>query len=121
MTPAEASTLTDPADAVAQLVETSPELRGCAILDSRGAVLAATGEENEKEWREAAAELVAAADAAGGEPAAYAHIASGDGEVFLVRHGGLVAVAAAERFVLSSLMVFDLRATLRQLEAAGAS
>jgi predicted regulator of Ras-like GTPase activity (Roadblock/LC7/MglB family) len=121
VTPAEASTPTDPADAVAQLVDTSPEMRGCAILDAQGAVLAATGEDDDEAWREAAAELIAAADAAGGEAAAYAHIASGDGEVFLVRHGGLVAVAAAERFVLSSLVVFDLRATLRELEAAGFS
>ena len=35
-------------------------------------------------------ELVAAADAAGGEPAAHAHVATGDGEVFCVRHGDLV-------------------------------
>ncbi|HEX2358314.1 MAG TPA: hypothetical protein VHH72_00715 [Solirubrobacterales bacterium] len=117
MTPAEASTLTDPADAVAQLLATSPEMRGCAILDAQGELLAATGEGNERAWREAAAELIAAADEAEGEPAAYAHVASGDGEVFLVRHRGLVAVAAAERFVLSSLVVFDLRATLRELAA----
>jgi hypothetical protein len=101
-------------------METSPEMRGCAILDEHGSVLAATGEDDER-WRGAAAELVAAADAAAGEPAAHVHVATGNGEVFMVRRGRLVAVAAAERFVLSSLMVFDLRAALRELEAAGSA
>ena len=108
-----APTLDDPAEAVAYLEEISPEMRGCAILDSRGEVVAATGEKGE--WAEPARELVAAADAATGEPAGHAHIATGDGEVFCVRHRDLVAVAVAERLVLSSLMTFDLRAVLREL------
>jgi hypothetical protein len=105
--------LDDPAAAVAYLEEISPELRGCAILDSRGEVVAATGEK--EEWAVPARELIAAADAAGGEPAAHAHVATGDAEAFCVRHRDLVAVAVAERFVLSSLMAFDIRAVLREL------
>ncbi len=62
---------------------------------------------------------MAAADAAGGEPVAHAHIATGDGEAFCVREGGLTAVAVTERFTLASLMLFDMRITLRQLVAAG--
>jgi hypothetical protein len=118
MATADAPALSDPARAVAYLEEISPEMRGCAILDSSGSVLAASGDDDES-WRTAAAELVAAADGAGSDPAAYVHIATGDGEVFCVRHERLVAVAVAERFVLSSLMVFDLRAALRDLAAAG--
>ena len=34
-----------------------------------------------------------------------------------MRHEGLVAVAVTERFVLASLMLFDLRAVLRGLAA----
>ena len=113
MTASEPATLTDPAAAVSHLEEISPEMRGCAILDASGAVLAATGEP--EPWAKSAAELIAAADAAEGEPVAHAHIATGDAEVFCVRHGELLAVAAAERFVLSSLMVFDLRSALRGL------
>ncbi len=108
-----ATTLDDPAAAVAYLEEISPEMRGCAILDPAGGVLAASGEKGE--WAGPARELLEAADAATGEPAAHAHIATGEGEVFCVRHRDLVAVAVAERFVLSSLMAFDLRAVLREI------
>jgi len=68
-------------------------------------VYAASGEER----------LRAAADAAGSEPAARAHVATEDGEAFALRHGGLAIVAVAERFTLASLMLFDMRAVLRDL------
>ena len=106
--------LRDPQQAVDYLREISPELRGCAILDSNGHVLAATGDDSGS-WTDPARELLAAADAASGEEAAHVHVATGDGEVFAVRQGKLAAVAVAERFVLSSLMAFDLRAVLREL------
>ncbi|MBA2545571.1 MAG: hypothetical protein H0V15_01725 [Solirubrobacterales bacterium] len=112
--PEEREPLRDPQQAVAYLREISPELRGCAILDSNGHVLAATGEDGDS-WTDPARELLAAADAASGEQAAHVHVATGDGEVFAVRQGKLTAVAVAERFVLSSLMAFDLRAVLREL------
>lgn len=112
---AKAPVLKDPAQAVAYLEEISPEMRGCAILDSSGSVLAASGDEPDA-WVGPARELIEAADAAGSEPAAHVHVATGDGEVFAVRYGELTAVAVAERFVLSSLMAFDLRAVLRELE-----
>ncbi|MDP9187787.1 MAG: hypothetical protein M3O25_00880 [Actinomycetota bacterium] len=112
---AKAPVLKDAEQAVAYLLEISPEMRGCAIVDPNGRVLAATGDDPDA-WTEPAGELVAAADAAGAEPAAHVHIATGDGEVFAVRYGTLTAVAVAERFVLSSLMAFDLRAVLRELQ-----
>jgi hypothetical protein len=108
-----APTLSNPRQAVSYLEEISPELRGCAILDAGGEVLASTGEQ--QDWAERSRELLAAVDAAGEEPAAHAHIATGDGEVFCVRQDGLVAIAVTERFVLASLMLFDLRAVLREL------
>ncbi len=109
---------TDPADrATAYLREVSPEMRGCAILSGSGELLSSWPEGGG--WG-AAGELVEAADAAGAEPASHAHIATGDGEVFMVRQGDLVAVAVTERLVLSSLVLFDLRAALRDL-AAGAA
>lgn len=108
-----AATLKDPHQAVSYLEEISPEMRGCAILDANGEVLASTGEG--EAWKQAAAELLAAADSANGEQAAHSHVATGDGEVFCVRYGGLIAVAVTERFVLASLMLFDLRAVLRGL------
>jgi hypothetical protein len=113
--PAGASSLADADRALSYLEEVSPQLRGCAILSAAGEVLAASGEADS--WGEAARELLIAADAAQSEPAAYVHIATGDGEVFCVREGELTAIAVTERFVLASLMVIDLRTVLRDLAA----
>lgn len=96
------------------LSEMSPDLRGAAILGPEGEVLAATGEEPER-WGEDAAALFTAADAAEGAPVEQVHIATEQGEVFAIRNAGLAAVAVTERFALASLMLFDMRSTLRQL------
>ena len=104
------------ATAVARMREMSADLRGCAILGADGRVLAATGDP--ERWGAAAAELLAAADSARGEPAARVHVATADGEAFAIREGGLAMVAVANRFTLASLMLFDMRAILRDLAAA---
>ena len=105
------------AAALAFLTEMSPDLRGAAILGTDGAVLAASGEDAEA-WGEAARALLAAADAADPEPAEQVHVGSESGEVFALRHEGLVAVAVTERFTLASLMLFDMRQALRDLALA---
>ena len=115
MAPVDAPTLSDAGRAVAYLEEISPEMRGCAILTATGEVLASSGDS--ERWGETGRDLIAAADAAGGEPVAHAHVATGDGESFCVREDGLVAVAVAERFTLASLMLFDMRSALRELAA----
>jgi hypothetical protein len=117
MPPVAVPTHTDAGETVAYLQEISPEMRGCAILSAEGEVLAASG--NLERWGEAGRDLITAADAAGGDPVAHAHVATGDGETFCVREGGLTAVAVAERFTLSSLMIFDMRNALRRLGAGG--
>ena len=99
--------------AVGRLREMSPDLRGCALVGPGGEVLAATGEADR--WGLPAVELLSAADAAGGELAGHVHVATEDGEAFAVRHEGLAMVAVAERFTLASLMIFDMRAVLRDL------
>jgi predicted regulator of Ras-like GTPase activity (Roadblock/LC7/MglB family) len=109
----------DPAEqALAYLAEMSPDLRGAAVLDAKGAVLAATGDSSR--WREDGAVLLEVADRAGGESVEQVHIATEQGEVFAVRNAGLVALAVTERFALASLMLFDMRSILRDL-AAGAA
>jgi hypothetical protein len=115
--PVDVPTLTDAGGTVAYLQEISPEMRGCAVLSESGEVLAASG--NIERWGEAGRDLIAAADAAGGEPVAHAHIATGDGEAFCVREAGLIAIAVTERFTLSSLMIFDMLNALRRLAAGG--
>jgi hypothetical protein len=105
------------ASALAYLTEMSPDLRGGAILESDGAVLAAS--DRPERWREDVATLLGVADSAGGEPVEQAHIATEQGEVFAVRHAGLTAIAVTDRFALSSLLFFDMRSVLRDLAAGG--
>jgi len=100
--------------ALAFLAEMSPDLRGAAILGPEGEVLAATGAEQEH-WGEDAATLFAAADAAEGVPVEQIHIATEQGEVFAIRNEGLAAVSVTDRFALASLMLYDMRSTLREL------
>jgi predicted regulator of Ras-like GTPase activity (Roadblock/LC7/MglB family) len=102
---------------LAFLTEMSPDLRGGAILDSAGAVLAASGDADR--WREDVAALLDVADRAGAEPVEQVHIATEQGEIFALRHAGLTAVAVTERFALASLMFFDMRSVLRDLAAGG--
>jgi predicted regulator of Ras-like GTPase activity (Roadblock/LC7/MglB family) len=108
-----------PADAAAAalafLAEMSPDLRGAAILDSAGSVLAAA--EDPERWAEDVAKLFEIADRAGGEPVEQVHVATEQGEVFALRDAGLAAVAVTERFALASLMFFDMRSILRDLAA----
>jgi hypothetical protein len=105
------------ASALAYLTEMSPDLRGGAILDSGGTVLAAS--DRPERWREDVATLLEVADSAGGEPIEQAHIATEQGEVFAVRHAGLTAIAVTDRFALASLLFFDMRAVLRDLREGG--
>ncbi len=103
--------------ALAYLTEMSLDLRGAAILDADGVVLAASSDSGH--WREGAAALFEAADRADGEPVEQVHIGTEQGEVFALRHAGLAAVAVTERFALASLAFFDMRAVLRDLSAGG--
>lgn len=103
------------AGALALLGEMSPDLRGGAILDSEGSVLAASG--SAERWREDATALFGVADRAGPEAVEQLHIATEQGEVFALRHAGLAAVAVTDRFALASLLFFDMRSVLRDLAA----
>lgn len=103
--------------ALAYLTEMSPDLRGGAILAGDGSVLAAAG--RPERWREDARALLGLADKAGDEPVEQVHIATEQGEVFAVRHAGLAAIAVTDRFALASLLLFDMRAVLRDLAAGG--
>jgi hypothetical protein len=106
-------TAADAAVAVARLEALSDELRGCAILGPGGAALAASGDL--ATWGGAAHGLLEAADRAAAEPISHAHVGTEEGEVFAVRQGDFAIVAAVERFALAGLMLFDMRAVLRDL------
>jgi predicted regulator of Ras-like GTPase activity (Roadblock/LC7/MglB family) len=102
---------------LAYLTEMSPDLRGGAILDTSGTVLAAS--DHADRWREDARALLDVADRAGGEPVQQVHVATEQGEVFALRQDGLIAVAVTDRFALASLLFFDMRAVLRDLARGG--
>lgn len=102
-----------PKRAVALLGERIPDLRGCALL-REGRVLAATGER--RPWGRAARSLLEATDRADSAAAEHVHVATEDGEAFAVRRGDLAMVVVTERFTLASLVVFEMRALLRELE-----
>jgi predicted regulator of Ras-like GTPase activity (Roadblock/LC7/MglB family) len=105
------------ASALAYLTEMSPDLRGAAIVDADGAVLAASGPS--ERWRADVAALLEIADGAGSEPIEQLHVATEQGEVFAVREAGLAALAVTDRFALASLLLFDMRAVLRDLADGG--
>jgi hypothetical protein len=103
-----------PIRGIPYLAELEPELRGAVILGPDGEVLensvpAASG------FAEAASSLVDELVAHRDEPLDSAHIASDGAEVFVVSEAGLTLVAVAARFVLASLMTYDIRMTLRDL------
>lgn len=117
----EAGLATGPIDTVAAVAldrfeGLSADIHGAAILGPGNGVLATSGRADP--WRVAAAALLEAADAAAGEPATQAHVATEEGEVFAVRHAGLAMVAVTRRFVLASLVMSDMRATLRAVSQA---
>ena len=101
--------------ALSLLGEMSAEMRAGAVLGAGGEVLASDGPADA--WAERVSALLEQADAAGGDPAEHIHVATEAGELFLTRRGGLTAVAITERFALASLMAFDMRSVLADLEA----
>ncbi len=105
-------------EALAFLDEMSPDLRGAAILDSDGSALAASGDG--ARWSEGATALLGVADKADEGPVEQVHIGTEQGEVFVLRHAGLTAVAVTDRFALASVLLFDMRSILRELTTAEA-
>lgn len=99
------------------LGELEPELVNAGIFDESGSALAVTSDS--PAWEVTAKELLLALTAESGEDEPdSAHIASAEGEVFVVHEVGLSLVAVTGRFVLASLTAYDMRMALR--DASGA-
>lgn len=105
--------------ALENLAELEPDLKAAAVIDADGQAVASTGKA--ANWNRTASELLAALDGAGGKPVDSAHLATGEGEIFVVREGGLALIAVTARFVLASLTSFDLRMALRDLSKGAES
>ncbi len=105
------------ADVVAELLEEAAGLRACAVIGADGEVAAAT---SANDWAGRSKRLWdAAADPSRPDPA-YVHVAIDGGEVFAVRSDRFSVIGIADRFSLSSLLLCDLRAALRRLDAVPA-
>lgn len=109
---ASATGTTDGAEAAAKrFMELSAEFRGCAIF-LPDELLAASGDA--KSWLEAGQSILGAADRVAGARATHAHVATEDGEAFVLRAGDVAMVAVTDRFTLASLVFADMRAALRE-------
>jgi hypothetical protein len=111
-----------PALALDYLDELSTDIRGALLLDGRGEVAAAWHGDDERaeRMRPIVLELIERADrAAGGKSrgASEIEVATAGGSVFAVRDGRFTLAVVAGRFVLSSLMLYDLRQVLADLAA----
>jgi hypothetical protein len=102
------------AESALRELQAGSRIWGGAVLGERGELLAATGA-NEV-WAEGAQSLMAVADAVGQVAVAHVHVATDEGEVYAVRGSTRTIVVVAPRFQLASLMLADMRASLRQLE-----
>lgn len=113
-----------PALALDYLDELSTDIRGAVLLDAGGAVAAGWRGDAERaeRLREPVTELLRRADAAAGHagPATQVEVTSGRGAVFCVRDERWTLAAVTGRFALPSLVFYDLRHVLRDLEPEGA-
>jgi hypothetical protein len=113
-----------PALALDYLDELSTDIRGGLVLDRRGELAAAWHGDAERgeRMREPLVELLRRADAAtrGRAKAAGVEVATARGSVFAVRSARWTLAVITGRFVLSSLMLFDLRKVLDDLDPPGA-
>jgi hypothetical protein len=112
-----------PALALDYLDELSTDIRGAVLLDGAGVVAAGwRGDADRAErLREPLAELLERADAIAGDagPTTQLEVTTHLGAVFCVRDERWTLAAVTGRFALPSLVFYDLRHVLQDLEPAG--
>jgi hypothetical protein len=107
-----------PAATPARLCELSADARAAVLLDAAGA-LTASSESDPARARalgESARALLEAVDRAPGEPAQQLEVQVPGGAVYASRTPRWTLAVVARRNTLSSLMLWDLRAVLGELE-----
>jgi hypothetical protein len=99
----------------------SADARAAVVLDEDGELAGASGTSRGPELAELAAELAEAVDAAAPIPPPEQMEAQVEGgAVYLVQRPQWTLAAVARRSALSSLMFYDVRAVLSELEASAA-
>jgi predicted regulator of Ras-like GTPase activity (Roadblock/LC7/MglB family) len=101
------------------LGELSTDIKASVLLDSAGSPAAASEDgEAGRKLGELTAELFAAADAADGDGVTQVEVSTGDGAVYAVREEHWSVAVVTGRFALPSLMFYDLRTVLGDLEGS---
>ena len=100
------------------LGELSTDIKASVIVSADGRTAAASrpGEAGDR-LRELTEQLFGNADAADDLAVSQVEVSTGDGAVYAVRDERWIVGVVAGRFALSSLMFYDLRSVLGDLEA----
>jgi hypothetical protein len=107
-----------PALALDFLAELSTDIRAGVLLDADGALAASWQGDDEKgeRVRELVTDLIERVDgSAGSSKPAQVEVSTPGGFVFCVREGGWTIAVVTGRYVLSSLMLYDLRRVAEDL------
>ena len=103
--------------ALSRLGELSSDIRAAVVVDADGSPAAHWGAGEGEDMAALVAELLEQVDAATGERTSEVEVATGAGGVFALRGGRYALGAVGGRFALSSLVRWDLRHLLGELEA----
>jgi hypothetical protein len=108
--------------ALRYLDELSTDIRAAVLVDSGGALAAASEDAPGERLRELTLELLEQADAAApfDGPVAQLEATTATGSVFAVRADGWTIGVVTGRYALPSLMFYDLRSVLSDLGARAA-
>jgi predicted regulator of Ras-like GTPase activity (Roadblock/LC7/MglB family) len=104
--------------ALQYLAELSTDIKASAVLsrDGRTAAASRPGEAGDQ-LRTLTQQLLERADQADEQPVSQVEVSTGDGAVYAVRDEHWVIGVVTGRFALPSLMFYDLRSVLGDLEA----
>jgi predicted regulator of Ras-like GTPase activity (Roadblock/LC7/MglB family) len=103
--------------ALQYLGELSTDIKASVVVSADGRTAAASREREAGErLRELTQELFARADAADNQVVTQIEVSTGDGAVYAVRDERWTIGVVTGRFALSSLMFYDLRRVLADLE-----
>lgn len=117
---------------MARLPDFGTGIRGAVLLEPDGRLIAwgarrealedeldsgTAGDPRAVALRELALELLREADSSGAEPCSQLEVAAAGGAVFAVRGRHYTLAVVAPRTALSSLMLYDLRSVVDELEA----
>lgn len=104
--------------ALRHLGELSTDVRAAVLIDAHGELAVAEPEDRElaDDLRELLLELLEYADAADASPVAEVEVTGPTGAVFVVRTRDLTLGVLTNRFALSSLIRYDLRRVLADLD-----